>query len=61
MTDDLHVELYRGQDGGWHFRFVAANGEELTRSSEGYKSKADAMHAARLAHGNLVRIDVEDE
>jgi uncharacterized protein YegP (UPF0339 family) len=60
MTE-LKVELYRADDGDWYFRFIAANGEQLTRSSEGYQNKADAMHAARLAHGNLVAILTEDD
>jgi len=46
-----HVEIYTGTDGDFYFRFVAENGEEITRSSEGYADKRDAIRAIELAHG----------
>jgi len=46
-----HVELYVGEDGDWYFRFVADNGEQITRSSEGYRNRGDAVEAILLAHG----------
>ena len=39
------VELFKGENGEWWFRFVASNGEEITRSSEGYKNRGDALEA----------------
>jgi len=58
---DRHVELFRGEDGDWYFRFVAANGEQITRSSEGYRNRQDAIDAMILiAHGVGVVIRFED-
>lgn len=40
-----HYELYRDAAGEWRWRFVAANGETVAVSSEGYENRADARTA----------------
>jgi len=59
MPADPHIELYKATDGDWYFRLIAANNEEITRSSEGYENRADAIAAILLAHGNGIVIKVE--
>lgn len=56
MSGLNHVELYTGEDGDWWFRSIAENGEQITRSSEGYRNKGDALAAIRIAHGETVAI-----
>lgn len=40
------VEVFRGDDGDWYWRRIATNGEELSRSSEGYQEQGEAVHMA---------------
>jgi len=54
---DVHAELWEAAD-DWYFRIVAANGEELARSSEGYRNRADAERALELVTCEVVRIEV---
>jgi len=60
MARRKHVELFKGRDGWWRFRLVAANGEKQT-ASQPYRahrkgapndvdSRASARRAARSAH-----------
>jgi len=39
---DARFEVYEDEAGGWRFRLVAANGEQVGRSSEAYDSKWNA-------------------
>ena len=55
-----HVEVWKGSDGDYYFRFVAANGEQITRSSEGYRNRVDALDAAMLAHGGQEHLMIVD-
>lgn len=34
---------YKGDDGDWYWRYVAANGNEVFRASEGYRNKQDCI------------------
>jgi uncharacterized protein YegP (UPF0339 family) len=59
---DIHGVLYRsGKDGDWYFRIMAANGEEIARSSEGYANRTDALSTLELLLGDSVNIETEDE
>lgn len=64
-----HVLVYRGRDGWWRFRLVAANGEKQTASQayhahragrpDNASSKRSAVRAAANAHPG-VRIVVDE-
>jgi hypothetical protein len=41
-----YVEIFPGTDGDWYFRAMSTNGEEIYRSSEGYKYFTDARKVA---------------
>jgi uncharacterized protein YegP (UPF0339 family) len=43
------VEVYRDDAGEWRWRKVAANGEIIATSGEGYTRKWSARRAARRA------------
>lgn len=43
--EQSRFEVYEGEDGLWYWRHVADNGEQLSRSSEGYYSKWNAERA----------------
>lgn len=68
MASKKHVSVYRGRDGWWRFRLVAANGERTTASqpyrahrgdkADNASSKRSARRAAAAAHPG-VRIVVE--
>ena len=51
-------EVFRGADGQFYFRIVAANNRILAHS-EGYSDKRKALHGARVARGvcRIVEID----
>lgn len=44
-TKHARLELFTGSDGDWYWRFIASNGEEIARSSEGYRRKIDCSSA----------------
>lgn len=54
MMSRQHVEVFRGRDGLWRFRLVAANGEKQTASQpyrgDSHHSKWSAKRGARAAH-----------
>jgi uncharacterized protein YegP (UPF0339 family) len=45
------LELYRGTDGDYHWRYVASNGHILADSGEGYRRKRAALKGAGRALG----------
>lgn len=42
-----HFEPYRREDGKWDWRLIAANGEELCNSDQGYRDEHDVWRAIR--------------
>jgi len=42
VSEPDRFEVFKGKDGQWYFRRVAANGE-IVSSSEGYKRRKDAV------------------
>lgn len=42
-------ELWKGRDGQWWWRYIASNGREIFRSTDGYVNRADAVSAINLA------------
>ena len=47
MPHSPKVETFQGENGDWYWRMVAANGETVADSAEGYTRRADAERAAR--------------
>lgn len=46
------VEIWRSNDTKlWHHRFVASNGRELVRQSEGIVKRSQAITSAQVAYG----------
>ena len=59
----LKIVRYKDRSGQHRARFLAANGENIWRTSEGYKDKRDLNHAITLllhASGRL-KVEVVDE
>lgn len=44
-----HVEYYKDQHGEWRWRAVAANGETVADSAEGYVRRADCEAGYAIA------------
>lgn len=47
MATDEHIEVYRGEDNDWWWRWVAPNGKKRGDSGEGYENREDCFEAAR--------------
>lgn len=43
-----YYQMYTGHDGDWWWRYVASNGNEISRSSEGYRNKADCRRSIEI-------------
>lgn len=52
-------EVYKDKIGEFRFRFIASNGENMF-SSEGYKTKASALHAIESIKKNAPVATVND-
>ena len=50
------IEYYRDRAGKWRWRFVAANGEIVAVSSQGYVRKADAIAGLDLLEEHLAPV-----
>jgi uncharacterized protein YegP (UPF0339 family) len=48
-----HVEVFEGEDEDFYWRRVGANGEEVSRSSEGYSTQSNANRAAHSSNPDL--------
>ncbi|MBH9993858.1 MULTISPECIES: DUF1508 domain-containing protein [Bartonella] len=44
----MKFEIYKDKNGEWRWHLKAANHEKIATSGEGYKNKADALHAIDL-------------
>ena len=44
----MKFEIFKGDNGEWYWHLKAANHEKIATSGEGYKNKADALHAIDL-------------
>jgi uncharacterized protein YegP (UPF0339 family) len=47
-THPKQFVLYKDSSGQWRWRLFAANSKIIADSAEGYVSKADAIHGAKL-------------
>jgi hypothetical protein len=60
MPGEARFELYRDSAGEWRWRLVAANGNIIADSGEGYRSKQGARRGIdsvkRSAPGAAVRV-----
>lgn len=52
------VEVYRDQADEWRWRYFAANGEEESRSSEGYDNESHAARQARETYPGVLVVHV---
>jgi uncharacterized protein YegP (UPF0339 family) len=55
----MRVELFKGEDGFWYFRFVAAN-NEIVATSEAYTHKQDARDTADMVRLRFAEVEVLD-
>ena len=44
----MKFEIFKDKNGEWRWHLKAANHEKIATSGEGYKNKADALHAIDL-------------
>jgi uncharacterized protein YegP (UPF0339 family) len=59
--DTLHFEVYEDTSNEQRWRLVAANGQVIASSSQGYKAMSDCRHAIDLIKQNAARAAVKDE
>lgn len=48
----MKYKVYKDKKGEWRWRLVAANGNTLADSGEGYRNKADCLHGIELVKGS---------
>jgi uncharacterized protein YegP (UPF0339 family) len=48
---ETHFDVYRDTNREWRWRLVAANGEPIAASGEGYVRRSDALAAVQLVKG----------
>lgn len=60
-TGRLKFEDYKDKKGEYRWRLLASNGQNLAKSSEGYKAKRDCQHAIELIKKGAARARVEDK
>jgi uncharacterized protein YegP (UPF0339 family) len=48
MMAKTHFDVYRDAKREWRWRLVAANGEQVAASGEGYVRRSDALAAVQL-------------
>lgn len=58
MTYSPRFEIYQGKDNDWYWRYIAANGEEMVKSSEGYVTYYNARRAAENARRAMPEVPV---
>jgi uncharacterized protein YegP (UPF0339 family) len=61
-----YFDVYRDANREWRWRLVAANGEPIAASGEGYVRRVDALAAVRMVNGAgdvpiLIRRTPEEE
>lgn len=56
MTKRPKLILYKDRSNEWRWRILAANGEELSKASEGYKRRKDCIAGAILTEKTLYRL-----
>lgn len=49
------IEEYKDKRGEWRVRVKANNGRIIYASTEGYKNRKDAIHAARSAAEEIIQ------
>ncbi len=54
-----YFAIFKGQDGAWWWRFVAGNGREIFRSSEGYWHKQDCQRSIEIAKGSAHAVVID--
>jgi uncharacterized protein YegP (UPF0339 family) len=55
----MRIELFKGEDGKWYFRFIAAN-NEIVATSEAYTNKVDAQDTAEMVRDRFGGVEVRD-
>lgn len=48
----MKFELFKGTNGQWYWRFVAANGQVIAIGGEGYINRGDALAGIGLVRSN---------
>lgn len=48
----MKYKVYKDAKGEWRWRLVAANGNSIANSGEGYKNKVDCLHGIELVKGS---------
>ena len=45
MSSNGSYTMFKGYDHNWYWRYVASNGRQISRSSEGYVNKSDCRRS----------------
>src|SRR5262245_6658427 len=60
VAGQLTFEVYKDRAGEFRFRLLAANGENIAAASQGYRNKADAMHAIDVIQKGAAKAKVRE-
>lgn len=52
IHDPMKYQVFKGQDGTFYWRLLAANRTSIAVGGEGYKNKSDALDAIALVKGS---------
>jgi len=56
----MYFELYRDRAGEWRWTLIAANGQKIGASGEGYVRKIDAVHGIDLVKSATTSTEVRE-
>ncbi len=48
MATGSYYKMFKGTDGYWYWRYVASNGRQIARSTDGYVNKSDCRSSIEL-------------
>ena len=57
----MQVQIYRDKAGDWRWRLVAANGNVVADSSEGYENRGDIEEIIYNIFGTNIEFNYEEE
>ncbi|MEM9347713.1 MAG: DUF1508 domain-containing protein [Planctomycetota bacterium] len=60
MTGVSYYKIFKGNDGYWYWRFVASNGRQISRSTDGYVNKSDCRASVQIMKNSTHAPVIED-
>jgi len=60
MATSGFYKMFKGNDGYWYWRYVASNGRQISRSTDGYVNKSDCRASIELMKNSKYDPVLED-